>query len=220
MNKKVFIIGAGGCARETFDAYIDAGREADVAGFLEEGCKKEGNVLNGRVLHDISFLQLLNEEKKDVLLIGAIGSTKRKRLLTKFEGDGFKFDTLIHPSVIRSRWVTIGNGSIITAGVIMTCQIGIGQHVIVNVGARIMHDVTIGDFTTLSPNVQVMGKASVGSQVFIGANATIVDHVKVGNGAVIAAGAVVTEDVPEMALAAGVPAKIQKIYGSFEDKPW
>ena len=220
MNKKVFIIGAGGCARETFDAYIDAGREADVAGFLEEGCKKDGKVLNGRVLHDISFLQRLNKEKKDVLLIGAIGSTKRNRLLTELEDGGFKFDTIIHPSVIRSRWVTIGDGSIITAGVIMTCQIGIGHHVIANVGVHIMHDVTIGDFTTLSPNVQVMGKASVGSQVFVGANATIVDHVKVGNGAVIAAGAVVTEDVPEMALAAGVPAKVKKIYRSIEEKPW
>jgi sugar O-acyltransferase (sialic acid O-acetyltransferase NeuD family) len=220
MNKKVFIVGAGGFARETFDVYIDAGREAEVAGFLEEGCKKDGTLLNGRVLHDISFLQRLNEEKKDLLLIGAIGSTKRKRVLTELEDGGFKFDTIIHPNVISSRWVTIGEGSIITAGVIMTCQIDIGRHVIANLGVRIGHDVTIGDFTTLSPNVQVMGKASVGEQVFVGANATIVDHVKVGNGAVIAAGAVVTEDVPEMALAAGVPAKVKKIYGSAEEKPW
>jgi acetyltransferase-like isoleucine patch superfamily enzyme len=65
-----------------------------------------------------------------------------------------------------------------------------------------------------------MGKALVGEQVFVGANATIVDHVKVGDCAVIAAGAVVTEDVPEMALAAGVPARVKKIYGPSEEKPW
>jgi sugar O-acyltransferase (sialic acid O-acetyltransferase NeuD family) len=220
MSKKVFIIGAGGFARETFDVYIDAGREADVAGFVEEGCKKDGNILNGRVLHDISFLNRLNEEKKDLFLIGAMGSTKRKRLLTELEGRGFSFDTIIHPSTVRSKWVIIGEGSIITAGVIMTCQIGIGKHVIANLGVRIGHDVTIGDFTTISPNALIMGKASIGAQVFVGANATIVDNVRVGDGAVIAAGAVVTENVPEMALAAGVPAKVKKIYRSLQEKPW
>jgi sugar O-acyltransferase (sialic acid O-acetyltransferase NeuD family) len=220
MTKNVFIIGAGGFARETYDVYIDLKREEDVLGFLEENCTKEGEILNGRPIHDISYLSVFKESKNHFLLIGAMGSTKRKRLLTKLENEGFHFDTIIHKSVISSRWVRIGDGSIITPGVIMTCQIEVGRHVIVNLGARIGHDVTIGNFTTLSPGAEIMGCAELGEQVYVGTNATIIDHVKVGNGAIIAAGAVVTKDVPEMALVAGVPAEIKKKYRTEQEKPW
>jgi len=42
----------------------------------------------------------------------------------------------------------------------------------------------------------------------IGTNATLLPGVTVGRGAIIGAGAVVTRDVPEMQIAAGVPAKV------------
>jgi sugar O-acyltransferase (sialic acid O-acetyltransferase NeuD family) len=220
MAKQVFIIGAGGFARETFDVYIDLNREEDVLGFLEENCKKDGEMLNGRPIHDISYFNSFNKPKNEFLLIGAMGSTKRRRLLTRLENEGFQFDTIIHKSVIKSRWVKIGAGSIITPGVIMTCQVELGRHVIVNLGVRIGHDVTIGNFTTLSPGVEIMGCAALGEQVYVGTNATVIDHVKVGNGAIIAAGAVVTKDVLEMALVAGVPAEVKKIYRTEPEKPW
>lgn len=218
VNEKVLIIGAGGFARETFDVYIDLGREEDVLCFLEENCKKDGEMLNGRPVHDISYLSQFRKSKP--LLIGAMGSTKRKRLLMKLEDEGFSFDTVIHPSAMRSRWVSIGHGSIVTAGVIMTCQVEIGKHVMLNLGARVGHDVHIGDYTTLSPGSEIMGSVTLGNEVYVGANATILEHVKVGNGAIIAAGAVVTKDVPEMSLVAGVPAEVKKIYSTQEEKPW
>ena len=218
MNRRVFILGAGGMARESFDVYIDLGKETDVLGFLEENCKREGELLNGKPIHDISYLKQF--EEKTPLLIGAIGSTKRKRLIEKLDEEGYEFDTLIHPSVLCSRWVKIGAGSIVTPGVIMTCQVDIGRHVILNLGVHINHDVNIGKYVTLSPGVEVMGRVTIGDEVFMGAGATILEQITVGNGAIIAAGAVVTEDVPEMALVAGVPAQVKKIYKSREDKPW
>lgn len=53
-------------------------------------------------------------------------------------------------------------------------------------------------------------KTKIGHDVWIGTNALIKDGIKIGTGAVIAAGAVVTKDVPEYAVAGGVPAKIIK----------
>ena len=44
----------------------------------------------------------------------------------------------------------------------------------------------------------------------VGANAVIIEGVSVGAGAVVAAGAIVTQDVPENAVVAGVPARIIK----------
>ncbi|OWU91810.1 MULTISPECIES: CatB-related O-acetyltransferase [unclassified Flavobacterium] len=50
----------------------------------------------------------------------------------------------------------------------------------------------------------------VGNDVWIGMNATILPGVKIGNGVTIMSGAVVSNDIPDYAIAAGVPAKIIK----------
>jgi len=219
MNDRVFIVGAGGLARETLSMYVDLGREKDICGFLEENCKREGEILLGKPLYDISYLKQFSEENKPLLIV-AIGTTKRQRLIEKLQDERYRFDTLIHPSAKYSRWVKIGKGSIVAVGVTMTCQVEIGRHVILNVGVDIGHDVKIGDYVTVSPGSGIMGRVTVGDGVFIGAHATITDRIRIGNGAIVAAGAVVIQDVPEMSLVAGVPARVKKIYKSVEEKPW
>lgn len=52
--------------------------------------------------------------------------------------------------------------------------------------------------------------AVIGSDVWCGANAVIMQGVRVGNGAIIGANAVVTSDIPDYAVAVGVPAKVIK----------
>ena len=51
----------------------------------------------------------------------------------------------------------------------------------------------------------------VGDNCWFGANISVLQGVTIGSGCVIAAGSVVTEDLPDNAMAAGVPAKVKKI---------
>ncbi|MDT2761848.1 CatB-related O-acetyltransferase [Aerococcus urinaeequi] len=53
-------------------------------------------------------------------------------------------------------------------------------------------------------------KSVLGSDVWVGANAVILQNVNIGNGAIIGANSVVTKDIPDYAIAVGVPAKIIK----------
>ncbi|NET72264.1 MAG: acyltransferase [Sphaerospermopsis sp. SIO1G2] len=63
-----------------------------------------------------------------------------------------------------------------------------------------------------SPLAQPMVSKStkIGNRVWIGANVTILKGVNIGNNAVVGAGSVVTKDIPEKAIAVGVPAKVIK----------
>ena len=49
----------------------------------------------------------------------------------------------------------------------------------------------------------------IGDDVWVGAHAVILPGVTIGTGSVIAAGAVVTSDIPEYAIAAGIPAQVK-----------
>lgn len=86
---------------------------------------------------------------------------------------------------------------------------------------RCKNHISIGENTIISRNVQIWDadhhefgqeaddkEVIIGQHVWIGAGAMILKGVHIGNGAIIAAGSLVNKDVPEGALAAGVPAKI------------
>ena len=52
------------------------------------------------------------------------------------------------------------------------------------------------------------GKVTIRKNAWIGMNVTIGPGVTIGRYAVVAAGAVVTKDIPDYAVAGGVPAKV------------
>jgi acetyltransferase-like isoleucine patch superfamily enzyme len=57
------------------------------------------------------------------------------------------------------------------------------------------------------------GPILVGKNSWLGTGVTILDGVKIGDSAVIGAGAVVNKDIPDFAIAIGLPAKVFKIRG-------
>ncbi|ODN65412.1 serine O-acetyltransferase [Methylophaga muralis] len=86
-------------------------------------------------------------------------------------------------------------------GIVIHGQAKIGD------GCIIRQGVTIGNKSLEAP----FDAPSIGAYVNIGAGAKILGKVQIGDHAAIGANAVVTSDIPDYAVAVGIPAKVIKI---------
>ncbi len=208
MKQAVIIYGAGGFAREVAWLAEEAGYE--VLCFVDDDLKNQGKTLNGI---PIASLEEAAKKAQIAKMVIAVGNPQvREHLAQKAEAMGLFFGTIIHPNVRMSKWVEIGEGTIITAGNILTTNIRIGKHVHINLDCTVGHDALLDDFTTLAPGVHVSGWVYLGKRVYIGTGAVIINGTSqqpltIGNDVVVGAGAVVTKPVPAGLTVVGVPAK-------------
>lgn len=124
----------------------------------------------------------------------------------------------IEPGAIIRDMVSIGEDAVIMMGAVINIGAVIGEKSMIDMNAVVGAKAVIGKNVHVGAGAVIAGvleppsKAPVviEDNVLIGANTVILEGVKVGKGAVVAAGSVVTEDVPDMVVAAGSPAKIVK----------
>jgi sugar O-acyltransferase (sialic acid O-acetyltransferase NeuD family) len=211
--QRVVIIGAGGFAREVLDI-LDAVNHVrssyDFLGFIVDPQYAEpGTFVNDKpVLGGFDWLEAHREQ---VMAICGVGAPElRFRLVLRAKGQGVRFFSVTHPSAIMTRWVSIGEGTIITAGCILTNRIRLGNHVHVNLDCTIGHDSVIEDFVTLSPGVHVSGNVSLREGCNVGTGTNIIERKTVGAWSILGAGTTVTSDVPPNSTVVGVPGKVIK----------
>ncbi len=219
MNKrqKIYILGAGNMARETFYICKDLGLDKYIYGFIVES-GENGMTSSGKLCgKEVFDSRDINDLPKGSVFIGAMGSPKRRKWIERLEREKYKFTTIVHPSVSLWENVKIGRGSIISKGVVLTCDIKIGKHNIININSNINHDCILEDFVTIGPGSHIGGNVRIGEDSWIGIGTTIIHNIRIGKGCFIAAGAVVVKDIPDHTLSLGVPAKpVRKI----RDKDW
>lgn len=205
----IVIYGAGGHGRETallIEAMIAAGASWRLEGFLVDDIAAHGSVV-GRypVLGDARVL-LARPGSINVAL--GIGNPRaRQAVVEQTRSVARAFPPLQHPDVPRFDRVTIGEGSQIHAGTILTTDITVGAFVILNRHVDVSHDCHLDDWATLAPGVTLAGNVRVGAGADLGARVTCIPGVRVGAWSVVGAGAVVTRDVAERTTAVGVPAR-------------
>lgn len=113
--------------------------------------------------------------------------------------------TLPNPKVYIGRNTVIGRRNIVTA----KNSIRIGDNVLIGSDVQIIdHGHGLSRACLIREQSALIGTVSIGDDVWIGAGAKILMGAKIGTGAVIGANAVVTGDIPEFAIAVGIPARV------------
>jgi sugar O-acyltransferase (sialic acid O-acetyltransferase NeuD family) len=141
-------------------------------------------------------------------VVVAIGNNLRRQAkLLELLGAGARIVTLIHPAATVSRYATIGEGSVVFAGVVVNAMASIGQGAILNTGCSIDHDCLLGDAVHISPGARLAGGVQVGDLSWVGIGSSVRELVRIGERAIVGAGAVVLSDIPHDVTVAGVPAK-------------
>lgn len=217
-KKRVIIIGAGGHGRELRSYVCDLSRKeaVELAGFVDErkgtGNKFATSVVLGDFFHLGEFLS--RRAKTTFWYITAAGDNEvRREFVRKAELIGaanLAAWTLRHPDSSAGRDVSVGEGTCLAPGSLITTHTSLGRHCILNVHASVSHDCRIGDFTNINPGAVICGNVRIGAGCYIGAGATIIDKVTIGEGTIVGAGAVVISDLPAHVTAVGVPARIIK----------
>jgi sugar O-acyltransferase (sialic acid O-acetyltransferase NeuD family) len=112
-----------------------------------------------------------------------------------------------HPSARVSKTARVGAGTIVYPGAQVAVNAQIGRWALLYFNAVVHHDARVGDGAVLCAGVLLAGGVVVGDGAYLGIGALVKQELRIGAGALVGAGAVVTEDVPDAAVVAGVPAR-------------
>jgi sugar O-acyltransferase (sialic acid O-acetyltransferase NeuD family) len=206
--QRLILVGAGSLARETvcwLPGMIGHHTQWNLAGLLtdgEESFRERG--YDEPLLGKIAEYQIRPE---DVFVIAIAAPAPRLDIAARLSARGARFTTLIHDTVLISRNVQIGEGTIIFPRSIISCDVEIGRHVMINCLATVGHDAQVGDGCTMSAHSELNGKVRLGRGVFLGSHATVLPRVAVGDFAVLGAGSAVIRSVSANQTIIGVPGK-------------
>ncbi len=203
-KSKLLILGAGGHGRVIADVAKQMNCWTEIA-FLEDNpAKSEG--LPYEIIGKVEeFEQFIGEFD---MMVGIGANQRREELQLKLEAAGASFATILHPSAILGGNVTIGEGSVVMAGVIINIGTKIGKGCILNTAATIDHENNIEDFVHLSPGVHTAGNVKVGTLTWLGIGSSVIQNITIEKDCMIGAGAVVVKDLLVTGIYLGVPAKL------------
>jgi sugar O-acyltransferase (sialic acid O-acetyltransferase NeuD family) len=150
---------------------------------------------------------MLAKSRTDEFIVAIGNATTRLRLIDQLRQSGCKIATVVHPSAVVSSHVTLENGIAILAGACVNIGTRLGTGVILNTGSTVDHDCQLAEGVHVCPGAHLAGSVIVGRRTWIGVGACVRHGISLGDDVTIGAGAAVVSNIPDGALAVGVPAR-------------
>jgi sugar O-acyltransferase (sialic acid O-acetyltransferase NeuD family) len=220
------LVGPGGFGRETAEAVraINADHEArtgsprwQLLGFLDDDPQRWGEPVAGvSVLGGLDRLGELDDARV-VVCTGHPGNyTSKRRIVERLGLPPQRYATLVHPAAVLAPSCSVGEGTVVLAGVVATTDVAIGAHVGLMPQVVLTHDDRLDDFVTVGAGARIAGTVHVREGAYLGSGCLIRENRTIGPWALVGMGAVVTRDVPAGEVWAGVPARFVRAV----ELPW
>ncbi|QWP78550.1 acetyltransferase [Lysobacter sp. K5869] len=203
--RKLALYGCGGFAREVLMLLEDLGQGDRVTALYESD-----EIWTARAVAGIATQPISRFDPADADLVLAVGNPQARRRLQSSLPAQTRYPTLVHPDARVHRSSGIGEGSIVCAGSIVTCDVAIGRQVHLNLATTIGHDCRLEDFVTTAPAVNISGHCELGTGAYFGTNSCVREKVRVAADAVVGMGAVVIGDLAQAGgVYVGNPARLK-----------
>lgn len=204
----LLVLGAGGHCRAVL-AVLRHHPEWAVAGILDRVDTTRGERIDTvEILGSFERLEAMARLGMKGVALALGDGAERAAVLEKALGLGLAAPVLRHGSAIIDCGAEAQPGSLLCAGAILGPFARLGRGAILNTGAILDHESHLGAFSHACPGVRVAGRVNIGDHSVIGIGASIIDRLTIGSRVSIGAGAVVITNVPDGAVAVGVPARI------------
>nr|WP_200976143.1 acetyltransferase [Echinicola sp. 20G] len=146
--------------------------------------------------YSVSFWDA-GEYEEGGLMVIAIGENGIRKRVVERLGAKITYGKVFHDKSIISKYVKLGEGTVVMAGAIIQPEVRVGDHVIINTGAAVDHDCKIEDFVHIAPSATLCGNVHVGKGSLIGAGSVVIPGISIGENCVIGAGATVLRNVSD-----------------------
>ena len=209
MKQGLVIWGASGHALVVADI-IRLVNAYQIIGMIDDmDPKRAGSEFAGyKVLGGRERLDSLWQREVRTMIVGFGNCQGRLKVARFLREQGFLLATAVHPRATVAADVSIGVGSVIVAGSVINPAAAIGENVIINTGSSVDHECVIGDGVHIAPGAHLAACVTVERGSWVGVGSVIREGVHIGSDVMIGAGSVVLHDIPDRALAYGVPARV------------
>lgn len=213
----LLIVGAGGFGRETVEVVraVNTTHEArhgcprwDLVGLLDDDPARWGSAVAGTTVVGPVAAVAERPSARVVVCTGSPADYTSKHAIVRRLGlEPGRYATLVHPAAVVPASCTVGEGTVVLAGVVATVDVRVGAHVGLMPQVVLTHDGELADFVTVGSGARLAGAVTAGVGAYLGAGCLVREGLAVGRWALVGMGAAVTRDVPAGQVWAGVPAR-------------
>lgn len=206
----IIIIGSTGHAKVIIDIVEREGRYK-IVGLLDRYRKVGEQTLGYQILGQEEDLPLLTVRYTLRGAIVAIGDNFIRSKVTARVKDispDVSFVSAIHPRASIAKHVSVGEGAVIMAGVVINPCCSIGRFCILNTNSSLDHDSVMEDFSSLAPRVATGGNCRIGGYSAVSIGAVLINGIQIGEHTVMGAGSTALKNIDSFKVAYGTPAKV------------
>lgn len=174
----------------------------DIVGFIDD-TKPSGEVIVDGICTVGSLALIAASEgfnASNISIVMAIGYghlDKKYDAFANAKALGYHFETVIHPHAFIEKSVTVGEGNIFLAGVVIDQHVEIGDINYFDIATKVGECSKIGDSNYLAAGATLAGFVQVGQSNFVGLDTTVVSFMKIGHRNFINAKTLITSDIDD-----------------------